>query len=100
MPSPNFPEKHTAAPLVTPRRFLDYARASGRLVDFTPPKGVLLVYRRSLAARLVETYAADPPTSIGAFAIRTLPGTGGAVGLAGDFGIGGPIVSTIPGAPA
>jgi uridine phosphorylase len=95
VPYPNFPGKHTAAPLVTPQRYLDDARASGRLVDFTPPRGVLMVYRRSLMARLVERYGAGPPVSIGAFAIRSLPATGGLVGLVGDFGIGGPVVSII-----
>jgi len=95
VPYPNFADKHAAAPLVTPQRYLEYARASGRLVDFTPPRGVLLVYRRSLMAQLIESEAAEPPMSIGAFAVRSLPGTGGSVGLAGDFGIGGPIVSVI-----
>jgi hypothetical protein len=62
VPYPNFPDKHVAAPLVTPQRFLDYVRSSGRLVGFEAPKGVLLVYRRSLMARLVENHAAEQPT--------------------------------------
>ena len=53
VPYPNFPDKHAAAPLVTPQRSLDYARARGRLIDFEAPAGVLIVYRRSLMARLV-----------------------------------------------
>jgi uridine phosphorylase len=95
VPYPNFPDKHRAAPLVTPQRFLDFARSSGRLADFKAPNGVLLVYRRSLLARLVESQAAEPPMLIGALPMRRLPRTGGAVGLLGDFGIGGPIVSII-----
>jgi hypothetical protein len=65
MPYPNFPDKHVAAPLVTPRRFLDYARSLGHLADFQAPRGVLLVYRRSLMASLIESYAAEPPIQIG-----------------------------------
>ena len=52
VPYPNFPDKHLATPLVTPQRFLEYARASGRLEGFEPPKGVLLIYKRSLMASL------------------------------------------------
>jgi uridine phosphorylase len=80
---------------VTPQRYLDYARSSGRLVGFQAPKGVLLVYRRSLMARLVASFGAEEPTPIGPYALWRLPGTGGAVGLLGDFGFGGPIVGII-----
>ena len=96
MPYPNFPGKHVGEPLVTPRRFiLEYARANGLLVDFTAPTGVLLVYRRSLLAELIRSQAAELLVQIGSFALWRLPATGGAVGLSGDFGIGGPIVSIV-----
>jgi len=95
VPYPNFPGKHVGAPLVTPRRFLEYARASGQLVDFTAPTGVLLVYRRSLMAQLIRSQAAELLVQFGSFALWRLPAAGGAVGLSGDFGIGGPIVSII-----
>jgi uridine phosphorylase len=96
VPYPNFPDKHAAAPLVTPQRFLDYARASGRLIDFQAPEGVLLVYERTLMARLVASYGAEDPTQIGlSYALWRLPRTGGAVGLVGDFGFGAPVVSII-----
>ena len=65
MPYPNFPDKHAAAPLVTPQRFLDYARASGRLINFQAPKGVLLVYDRPLMARLVASYGAEIRRKLG-----------------------------------
>src|SRR5207245_6135088 len=96
VPYPNFPDKHLATPLVTPQRFLEYARASGCLEGFEPPKGVLLIYKRSLMASLVEGHAAQegqclPPLT----SAYRLPRTGGAVGLLGDFGIGGPVVSIL-----
>ncbi len=92
---PNYPDKHAATALVTPGRFLEHIRANGHLENFVAPKGVLIVFRRSLMRRLVETYAADPPAPLGVYAIRQLPHTGGAVGLVGDFGIGGPVVSIL-----
>ena len=96
VPYPNFPDKHLATPLVTPQRFLEYARASGRLEGFEPPKGVLLIYKRSLMASLVESHAAQEETRIPQLtSAYRLPRTGGAVGLLGDFGIGGPVVSIL-----
>ena len=96
VPYPNFPDKHLATPLVTPQRFLEYARASGRLEGFEPPKGVLLIYKRSLMASLVESHAAQEETCIPQLtSAYRLPRTGGAVGLLGDFGIGGPVVSIL-----
>lgn len=95
MPYPNFPEKYAAKPLVTPRRFLDYARATGRLGEFTAPRGVLLVYQRSLMAELVRNHAAEILVQFGTYALWRLPATNSPVGLSGDFGIGGPIVSVI-----
>ena len=96
VPYPNFPDKHLATPLVTPQRFLEYARASGCLEGFEPPKGVLLIYKRSLMASLVESHAAQEETRIPQLtSAYRLPRTGGAVGLLGDFGIGGPVVSIL-----
>ena len=96
VPYPNFPDKHLATPLVTPQRFLEYARGSGRLEGFEPPKGVLLIYKRSLMASLVESHAAQEETRIPQLtSAYRLPRTGGAVGLLGDFGIGGPVVSIL-----
>jgi len=53
------------------------------------------VYRRSLMASLVESQTAEPPTRIGPYSLCRLSRTGGVVGLVGDFGIGGPIVSIV-----
>jgi uridine phosphorylase len=95
VPYPNFPEKHVGEPLVTPQRLLDYARAGGRLVDITAPRGVLLVYRHSLMTQLIQRHAAEPLLRFESITVWGLPGTGGVVGLSGDFGIGGPIVGII-----
>lgn len=96
MPYPNFPDKHLATPFVTAQRALESARAEGRLQDFAAPKGVLLVYKRSLMASLVDRHAAEPDRRIPELAAAyRLPHTGGAVGLLGNFGIGGPVVSII-----
>src|SRR6266851_5468865 len=95
MPYPNYPDKHVGTTLVTPQRLLDHLRASGRLADITAPEGVLLVYRPSLMAQLIRSQAAERVVQFGTYALWRLPGTGGAVGLSGDFGIGGPIVSII-----
>jgi uridine phosphorylase len=95
VPYPNFPGKHVGAPLVTPARFLQYAREKGRLTDFAVPRGVLLIYRRSLMARLVDLHAAQRVVQFGQYALWSLPRTDGLVALSGDFGIGGPIVSVI-----
>lgn len=46
-------------------------------------------------ARLLERFAAEPPTSMGPYSIWRLPQNGGLVGLSGDFGIGGPIVGVV-----
>jgi len=94
---PNFPDKHLAAPLVTPQRFLEHARARGHLANFTPPKGVLLVYRRSLLASLIESEAAEPEPNwrLVQVPFYRLPRTAGAVSLLGDFGIGGPVVGIL-----
>jgi uridine phosphorylase len=94
---PNFPDKHLAAPLVTPQRFFEHVRARGHLADFTPPKGVLLVYRRSLMASLIESEAAEPEQNARPIQVPfyRLPRTAGAVSLLGDFGIGGPVVGIL-----
>jgi uridine phosphorylase len=95
VPYPNFHDKHLATALVTPQRFIEHARASGQLTDFTPPKGVLLVYRRSLMASLIEAEAAEAHIRLVQVPFYRLPRTGGAVGLVGDFGIGGPVVGLL-----
>jgi uridine phosphorylase len=95
VPYPNFPGKHVGAPLVTPARFLEYAREKGRLTDFSVPSGVLLVYRPSLMARLLKLHAAERLVQFGQYALWSLPDTGGMVALSGNFGIGGPIVGVI-----
>jgi uridine phosphorylase len=95
VPYPNFPAKHLGSPLVTPQRFLDYARTRGQLADFEAPAGVLLLYRRSAMASLIQREQAEPLTVMGQYPLYKLPRTGSMVGLVGNFGIGGPMVSIL-----
>jgi uridine phosphorylase len=93
VPYPNFPDKHLGSPLVTPQRFLDYARARSQLADFDPPAGVLLLYQRSAMASLIQREEAEQlPVQ---YPLYKLPRTGGVVGLVGNFGIGGPMVGIV-----
>ena len=95
LPYPNFPDKHLGSPLVTPQRFLDYARTRGQLADFEPPAGVLLLSQRSAMASLIQREQAEQLPVLGQYPLYTLPRTGGVVGLVGNFGIGGPMVGIL-----
>jgi uridine phosphorylase len=91
---PNFPGKHAHDAFFSPQEFVDYRRRTGRLPSFPFPEAVIFCYQRSLHEHVLATHNL---TNAGGFAgeFHLLAGTGGRVGLSGNFGIGAPVVTIL-----
>jgi uridine phosphorylase len=88
---PNFAGKHAGEAMFTPADFAAYLRRAGALDSYQPPAGVVLCYQRSLYHHVLQAEGLKPPARQGALhGLLLLPGTGGRVGLLGQFGIGAP----------
>jgi uridine phosphorylase len=91
---PNFPGKHAHDAFFSPQDFVEYRRRLGRLPDFDIPEAIIICYQRSLLEHVLATHEV---VKGGGFAgeFYLLPGTGGRVGLSGNFGIGAPVATVI-----
>jgi uridine phosphorylase len=88
---PNFAGKHAEEALFTAQDFAAYLRRAGAVDDAQAPEAVILCYQRSLYQRVLNAEGLQPGRQNGTpHGVRSLPSTGGTVGLLGDFGIGGP----------
>jgi uridine phosphorylase len=91
---PNFAAKHSAAPLVTPERFVQHLRDRGLLEGFTPPRGMILLYQPTFAKALL---AREPHRSSLPYPnfLYLLERTNYEVAVLAFFGIGSPGVTAL-----
>jgi uridine phosphorylase len=82
---PNYPEKYGSGSVVTPEALCDHFDP-----DRTPvPERIVLSYQRELLERVVDEYEVAPVNTTWTDCYL-LEGTGGKVGIVGDFGFGAP----------
>jgi uridine phosphorylase len=80
--------------LLTARRMLEWRRSLGRLERIRVPEGVILTHQASLFRTLAPRYGRGKQK--GLFCdLRILGGQRGRLGLAGNFGLGGPVTATV-----
>jgi uridine phosphorylase len=96
VPYPNFADKHDQPVLTEPASFVRYWVEHGVLpADFRAPRGVVMLYQRSLFDRVLDAGGTSPFAPRGrrraAFLdLHTYDVTDGTVGVVGGFGIGAP----------
>lgn len=89
MAYPNFRNKQSRKPFVTPRDYLAYARTRGTVPRGRPPEGLIIAYHRTLMRYVLEHHRTR--TVKGFFGeMFLLTETGNRVALIGNFGIGAP----------
>lgn len=88
MPFPNFRNKHGQDALITPRDYIAYVRARGR-VPKTRPEALIIAYQRSVMQYVLENH---PTKRVRGFfrEMFLLGETDNRVAIVGDFGIGAP----------
>ncbi len=94
MPFPNFEGKHAHDALFTPQDLIAYRQKQGRLLDFSPPKGVILCYQSSLLTYILEVEEVERQ-KVGPGDFYLLKRTGNRVGVYGGFGIGAPVAAVV-----
>ncbi len=94
MSYPNFPHKQSAPAVLTPEQLLAHRRRRGRFPREAPPRTVILTFQPSLLG-----YAAKRGRGkkLGGFLgeLYLLRRSGGRLGVAGNFGVGGPVVGVL-----
>lgn len=94
MPLPRHPAKHSSPAHFEPLDHLQYFRGVGYAPIEYVPRGVILIYQRSLLRHIVAAEAPTPePCVVGR--LYPLPSTGGAVAVGADFGIGAPAAAML-----
>ena len=92
---PNFAGKHAEEALFTAADFTAYLREVGALGDGQAPAGVVICYQRSLYDHVLRTEGLTGRAARRRGLPLALPGTGGRVGLLGQFGIGAPAATAV-----
>lgn len=96
MPYPNFAGKHDQPVLTEPASFVRYWVEHGVLpADLRAPRGVVMLYQRSLFDRVraaggVSPFAPRGPRHTAFLDLHVYDATDGTVGVVGGFGIGAP----------
>lgn len=86
MPVPNYPDKYDAAACLTPEDHFD--------APTDLPEAVVLTYQDDFFDRAVAEHGGDV-VAARTFSVHPLAGTDGRVGVAGEFGIGGPVTAAV-----
>jgi uridine phosphorylase len=80
--------------LLTARRMLEWRRSTGRLDRIRSPESVILTHQASLFRSLIPRF--DRGKQRGLFCdLRVLGAQKGRLGIAGNFGIGGPVTAAV-----
>lgn len=87
MPVPNYPDKYDAEACLAPEDHFDGP------ADL--PGAVVLTYRDDFFGRVVAEHGGDDLVAARTFSVHPLAGTDGRVGIAGEFGIGGPVTAAV-----
>lgn len=87
MPVPNYPDKYDAPACLTPEDHFDPP------ADL--PEAVVLTYQDDFFDRAVTEHGGDELVAARTFTVYPLAGTDGRVGIAGEFGIGGPVTAAV-----
>jgi uridine phosphorylase len=95
MPVPLDPAKYRSRPFFNPSDFIGYIREKGRLGDRPAPEAVILCYQRSLFDYACSTRRAVPASGYFSHELRYLEEEGGAIALAGNFGVGSPAAAVM-----
>lgn len=94
MQYPNFKNKHLEQAIFEPKNYIEYTKSQKTFPTFSPPKGVILCYQRSLLQFIKENH---PTTACDGFLpnLLFLNETDQQIAVIGNFGIGSPMASII-----
>lgn len=87
MTVPNYPDKYDAEACLAPE---DHLGAGADL-----PGAVVLTYQGDFFERVVAEHGGEELVGARSFSVHPLAGTDGRVGVAGEFGIGGPMTAAV-----
>ena len=91
---PNLKNKHLHESLFAPHDFLKYLKRTGRYPESRAPRGMILCYQRSLLEYILKNHKTTRITGI-CSEMYSLDETGGAIAVAGNFGVGSPAAGTV-----
>ena len=95
MPSnfPIYPEKHKLAALLSADDMIEFRRKQGGLGDVAAPRSIIICLYNGVMRRFAWRH---PSRRIPGFLgdVHLLKGTGGKVGVLGNFGIGAPAITS------
>jgi uridine phosphorylase len=94
MTYPIFPDKHKLQSMLAAEDMIEFRRKQGGLGDLSAPEGVVLCLYRGVMPRFAWKY---PSRRVHGFLgdLYLLKRTGGKVGVAGNFGIGAPGLTSL-----
>lgn len=94
MPFPNFIDKYSSKPIISPRKFWEYRKKLGIDLDIDPPDGVVFTFQSKLMTYIIKHYEVTKVEQ-GFANLYLLENSKGTVGLCGNFGIGAPITAIL-----